>query len=134
MRPLPRPRPAPDRLVAAPSLDDLIADPERARDLPADVARALAFQCVRVLAALHFAAADGDSRPAHPARPVADGERLLTPADVAARIGMSVSWVEKHTRDLPPRVSVAGTPRWRNRDIDRWIKNRPVYGAAVRPG
>lgn len=50
--------------------------------------------------------------------------------EVAERIGMSASWVEKHTADLPTRVSVGGNPRWRKSDLDRWIKHRPEYGKA----
>jgi hypothetical protein len=37
---------------------------------------------------------------------------VLDYAGVAAFLGVSRSWVEKHIADLPPRRSFAGTPRW----------------------
>lgn len=113
--------------TAVPTLDELAAHPERANDLASDVLRALAWKCVAVLTALNVAS----TAPSEPLTPLHDdGERLLTVPEVARRIGMSTSWVEKHTADLPARVSVAGNPRWRKHDLERWIKNRPEYGTA----
>ena len=117
-----------DRAVPIPTLDEVAADPQRAQNLPPDVSQALTWKCLTALTALHVCAlASGSRRPANTMACEA-GERLLTVSDVAARIVMSVSWVEKHTADLPARVSVVGNPRWRKSDVDRWIKNRPQYG------
>jgi predicted DNA-binding transcriptional regulator AlpA len=115
--------------TAVPTLDELASNPERARDLSADTARALAWKCLTALTALHVATSLTGTHAGAPMR-ADDGERLLTVPEVAERIGMSTSWVEKHTGDLPARVSVAGNPRWRKSDLERWIKNRPEYGKA----
>jgi hypothetical protein len=45
-------------------------------------------------------------------KPSAPEDSLIDKESVAALIGMSVSWVEKHSDDLPPRRSVSGNPRW----------------------
>ena len=55
-------------------------------------------------------------------------EHLVGVKEVAAMVGMSCSWVEKHTSVLPPRLSLHGKPRWRKRDVAQWIKTRPHYG------
>jgi len=116
--------------AALPTLDELAADPTRANDLPPEVVQALSWKCLAVLTALRIAA-DTAASPQATARHADDGERLLAVPGVAQRIGMSVSWVEKHTADLPARVSVAGNPRWRKSDLERWIKNRPEYGKSL---
>lgn len=114
--------------TAVPTLDELAADPERARTMPAELAHAFVWKCLTVLAALQ--SAQHVSQGARTVPAAADnGERLLTVPEVAERIGMSVSWVEKHPADLPARVSIAGNPRWRKSDLERWIKNRPEYGS-----
>lgn len=53
---------------------------------------------------------------------------LIGVEGVAALIGLSVSWVEKHPDELPPRRSVAGNPRWVKSEVLAWIAQRPVYG------
>ena len=60
--------------------------------------------------------------------PLAPEERLLDVSEVASMIGMSGSWVEKHVKDLPHRVSVIGNPRWKKSDVEKWMKNLPTYG------
>lgn len=112
--------------TSIPTLEELAAHPERASGLTSVVVRALAWKCIAALTALNVAS-NGAPEPSTPLRE--DRERLLTVPEVARLIGMSTSWVEKHTADLPPRVSVAGNPRWRKSDLDRWIRNRPEYGA-----
>jgi predicted DNA-binding transcriptional regulator AlpA len=115
--------------VGVPTLDELADDPARARDLPLETLQTLAWRCLTALTAVHVATTPSTSPNATARTRGDDGERLLTVQEVAVRIGMSVSWVEKHTADLPARVSVAGNPRWRKSDLERWMKNRPEYGA-----
>jgi len=115
-------------LTVLPTLDELAAHPERAGDLPVEVLLSLLAKCGALQTGLLGALFATSGRNRHmPAND--DGERLLTVPEVAARIGMSPSWVEKHTADLPMRVSVAGNPRWRKSDLERWIKNCQQYGA-----
>lgn len=120
--------------AGGPTLDEVIADPTRATALPRATIQGLLNQCVAAqtvllgaLAASEAGAVNGTPTPAD------GGERLLTVPEVAERVGMSTSWVEKHAADLPARVSVAGNPRWRKSDLDRWIKNRPQYGKSIVP-
>jgi predicted DNA-binding transcriptional regulator AlpA len=113
-------------LTDLPSLDQIAADPARVRDLPADAAMDLYYRALAALAALGASLAKPGPAP-RPSR--SDEEGLIGPDEVAALIGLSVSWVEKHVRDLPERVSVLGNPRWRKRDVVAWLKARPRYGA-----
>jgi predicted DNA-binding transcriptional regulator AlpA len=115
--------------AAVPTLDELATDPARVSSLPPAALQAMLYRCLTVQSALMGALL---AAPAPAGVASADtGDRLLTVPEVAARIGMSVSWVEKHTSNLPARVSVAGTPRWRKSDLERWIKNRPQYGKVL---
>ncbi len=63
--------------------------------------------------------------------PCQEGDSLVGVPEVARMIGLSTSWVEKHVKVLPPRVSVHGMPRWRRSDIHRWVKARPDYGSGT---
>ncbi len=113
---------------SVPNLDDLAAQPELAQALSAEVAIKLHWQCVSVLHALMVPLMNNGHKNSLP--PVAT-DTLLGPKEVAQMIGMSVSWVEKYTKELPPRVSLVGHPRWRKGDIERWMKNLPEYGKAT---
>ena len=116
-------------LVRVPTLDEIAAEPTLALELPAHATRQLTLRCVAVLAAL------ASAEPAAPAAsPAYDPDQLLSNADVARRIGASKSWVEHNLDALPPRVGVAGRPRWRASDIDRWLANRPRFGACESAG
>lgn len=54
-------------------------------------------------------------------------ERVLTTAEVAAKLSRSISWVEKNLDALPPRRALAGSAGWREADINDWIRNLPRY-------
>jgi predicted DNA-binding transcriptional regulator AlpA len=54
-------------------------------------------------------------------------ERMLTTDEVSKRLGRSKSWIEKNLHVLPPRRALAGSPGWREADIDEWIRNTPKY-------
>lgn len=112
-------------LRALPSLDELLRDPARAAELPVDAARALYARASALTGALLVRSMAAD--PAENGRPHASGDRLLGPADVAARIGKSRSWVEKNTDELPPRRRVGGEGRWSESEIEAWIRSRPRW-------
>jgi hypothetical protein len=57
-----------------------------------------------------------------------ESEIFLDNEGAADLFGVSKSWVEHHLKDLPPRRSVDGTPRWLKSDLVQWARNRPVYG------
>lgn len=58
------------------------------------------------------------------------GSRLLTTQQLAALLGVTRRWVERHIEDLPERIDVCGKPRWREADVERWMRNRPRYSRA----
>ncbi len=112
------------RVSALPSLDDIVADPGVAESLSdAEVAtllvRALAVQGALQARVLRRAVLD--------AAALRGRERMLTTTQVAERLERSVSWVEKNLDALPPRRSLAGSPGWREADIDEWIRNAARY-------
>lgn len=113
-------------LQALPTLDDVARNPALALALGPDVAMQLHIQAVTVLSAVApcFFRPNGVT-----ALSLQGGECLIGVDEVAAVIDMSPSWVEKHTKVLPPRVSVEGNPRWRKSDIEKWVKTRPRYGS-----
>jgi len=114
------------KLADAPTLDELGAHPDRVHALPAELVSDYTFRTLTILAALN-------KRQSTAPLPVRQGsiagDRLIGCEEAAEMIGMSVSWVEKHVRELPERVSVLGKPRWRKSDIEKWIKARPIYGS-----
>lgn len=56
---------------------------------------------------------------------------LLTPAQVASRLQVSVAWVRDHSTRKHPRlpvVRVGGLLRYHPADIDRWIADQRAEG------
>lgn len=112
------------RVSVVASLDDIAADPGAVELLSdAEVATLI----MRVLAVQGTLQARVLRRAVLDAAALRGRERMLTTAEVAERLGRSVSWVEKNLRILPPRRSVGGFPCWREADIDDWIRNTPRY-------
>lgn len=112
-------------LAQVPTLDDLAADPALATDLDPAAILALHARALRALTALEAPLLLCAKR-----QPTCEPEpqrQLLDARAVASLLGVSVSWVEKHARDLPPRRSLCGSPRWLRNDLDRWIRTRPTY-------
>ena len=56
---------------------------------------------------------------------------VLTVAQVAKHLGLSVRTVEAYRRDgrLPEATMVGRTPTWTRAQIDQWMTNRPGQGA-----
>ena len=110
---------APRPLAALPGLDELTAHPDRAAELTPDAAQALLVRCseqvarlaalrdVLLVAAFTHGAARRDT-----------GDRLLDKDAVAAKIGKSRSWVEKHADALPARRRVGGEALWSERLLE----------------
>jgi len=108
-----------------PTLDELSNNPAMVNSLPPATVRDLTARLLLTLLTLLVPMA-----PASTVSEADEGERLIGVPEVARRTGMSTSWVEKHTNQLPARKDVCGTPKWRAADIDTWIKTRPKYGVA----
>lgn len=111
-------------LAAIPTLDEIVARPAIAETLPPSVVRALRWRAIEALAALNSV----DAAPAT-VTTTSDGDDFIGVPEVARMIGLSESWVTKHTDELPQRRSVAGNPRWVRSEIRAWQKSLVVYGA-----
>lgn len=99
------------------SLADLVEHPERAHDLPADVARALLAQVAPLQMALL-------GRAFAPDGPGAGRDRLLTVKDAAAKIGQSAEWLYKHASTLPFTVRNGRALRFSEVGIEAWIRRQ----------
>jgi hypothetical protein len=88
-------------LHAVPTLDEIARDPARAVDLSAELRRALIVSALTVIGFLSVAerpsqhvAGPGTAAPPEP-------DRLLTPADAAAVLGVTVPWLYRRAPTLP---------------------------------
>lgn len=106
------------------TIDDLAAAPERVDELGDIEVSTMMVRCFGVLGALQGRVI---RRSLIDAAETRARERMLTSADVADRLGMSLSWVEKNTDRLPARRNVAGTARWREADINEYIRDREAF-------
>lgn len=111
-------------LSTAPSLDDLAANPDAAEVLSTAEVATLIVRALTVVGALgarvvRDAVMDGSA--------LRGNERMIGTEAVADRLDRSISWVEKHLDDLPPRRALAGSPAWREADINDWIRTTPRY-------
>ncbi len=86
----------PDALAA---LRALLADPQRADEIPPDEAAAL----MANLAAAQWALASRLRPPTAtaPASQAVEADRLLAPAEAAERLGVTVRWLYRHAHQLP---------------------------------
>lgn len=116
-------------LQQIPTLDGLLQVPDLIARLPLDVVADLLPQVIALQGRLTVRLLMDRSLGGGASRP--EGDMLIGVHEVAVMIGMSVSWVEKHAKVLPPRVSIQGNPRWRRSDLQWWIKTRPLYGRGL---
>jgi predicted DNA-binding transcriptional regulator AlpA len=106
-----------------PSLDELAADLTKAGALPPEVARLQLVRVAALHAALQVAATASPPATSHQA----GGDRFLDAAEVGAMVGKSVSWIEKHTEELPKRRRVGGEAKWSRDEIIYWMRHRPPW-------
>jgi hypothetical protein len=103
-----------------PTLDDIARDATIVARLTPEQAEGLAPQCAAVLAAV-------TTRASQRLVPMAD-DRVIDSGEFAALLGKSRSWVEHHLADLPPRVTVLGSPGWLLSAATRFLKHLGRYG------
>lgn len=111
--------------VDIPSIDQLIADPAKVATLPPETARDLSIRLATLQPLLI-----GQAMKAMPKDKLQD-DSFVDKTEVAGLISLSVSWIEKHPDDLPPRFSVEGNPRWLKSEVLAWMKSRPRYGKST---
>jgi predicted DNA-binding transcriptional regulator AlpA len=94
--------------VAVPTLNEILDDPSLAAPLPPDVKHALLLRALLVAAALATPPATNGHGETERA-----GDRLLTAAEAAPRLSVSVDWLWRHSRQLPFTVRGLGARRVR---------------------
>lgn len=109
-------------LTPLPTLDQLVADPGRARELPAEVARDLLARLAglqTVLLAQAFSApADRNGQPE------GQEDRLLTVEEAARNLHLSEDYLYRNARKLPFTVRIGRQVRFSLRGIERYIRQR----------
>jgi predicted DNA-binding transcriptional regulator AlpA len=106
-----------------PTLVDLAGNPERVVDVPLSLVPSLMAQAAALQVALAARLADASTthQDQLPTAHQAEVERLLTPPEAAALLGVTVTWLYRHASRLPfarrlsrkaVRFSEAGLRRW----------------------
>ena len=115
-------------LQAAPTLDELAADPSLVDTLPLPVLVERSRRAERLAVDLRTcllgrAAPQRLEQP--PADPMAGGDRLLTVADAASKLGVSRDWLYRQGPKLPFTVRLGPRRlRFSLRGIERYIRQR----------
>ncbi len=108
-------------LTPLPTLDELAAHPERAQELPPEVARDLLLRLAPLQEALRLGAlhADVNGQPEALAE-----ERLLTVEEAARMLGCSKDHLYRHAAKYPFTVRLDSRLRFSARGIERFIRQR----------
>jgi predicted DNA-binding transcriptional regulator AlpA len=110
-------------LAPVPSLDELAVQPERAQDLPPEVARDLLIRLAPLQEVLRLQALVHQGENGQPQAPAAD--RLLTVAEAAQKLGLSRDYLYRHAKTFPFTVRIPPRQlRFSLRGIERWIHQR----------
>lgn len=102
-------------VLAIPSLAEVLEDPARVEELPAEAARALLVRLMALQPLLVTRALAG---------PTTAADRLLTPGEAAAKLGQSLSWVYKHAATLPFTVRNGRALRFSEASLEAWIRRQ----------
>jgi predicted DNA-binding transcriptional regulator AlpA len=104
-------------------LDDVAADPAKAGVLDARTTELLETKAIIALDVLRKRKQSlaAQAALAERARPP---DRLLRAKEVAERLGFGVDWVYKNHRDLPFRVRLGTVPRFSEKGLERYIRER----------
>jgi hypothetical protein len=110
-------------LFAVPGLEELAADPGKARVLDGHTTDVLETTAIAALNALRsrklaLAAQAVNSSDGH------KGDRLLKARDVAQRLAVEVDWVYHRTKRLPFTVYLEGVPRFSENGLEEFIRKR----------
>ncbi len=107
---------------ASADLSALLASPERALALDTDTAALL----LGPVASLHsYLAARVARRPSEElSAPTPATERLLSAAEVAARLGVSKDWVYRRSRTLPFALRLDGHVRFSAIGLEKYLRLR----------
>jgi len=109
-------------LTPLPTLDELAAHPELARELPPEVAQDLLarlapLQIVLLAQAIRpLGGGNGQGEPQE--------DRLLTVEEAAKMLGLSTDWLYRRAGKLPFTVRLGRQLRFSERGLDRYIRQR----------
>jgi predicted DNA-binding transcriptional regulator AlpA len=108
------------KIVAVPTLVDLLNDPERISALPKDVIAELRGQIARLDTLLLSRLLSGEQT-----HPNIDGDRLLTATEAAKKLGATEDWLYRHAKILPFAVRVGRKHlRFSESGMERYIRQR----------
>ena len=113
-------------LVSTPTLVDLARDPERVAHVPLSAVPSLMAQVAALQVALAARLAVTSGPPAERASMQApNAERLLTPPEAAALLGVTVTWLYRHAGKLPfARRLSRKALRFSEGGLHRWLAGR----------
>ena len=107
-------------LTVVPTLTELLAHPERVRDLPPEAALSVLGQVAGLTPLLLARVASGNGH-----GPADDGaDELLDVKATARRLGASEDYVYRHAKRLPFTVRQGRMVRFSARGIERYIRQR----------
>ena len=108
------------KLAAVPTLTDLLGDPARISALPRDTIAELRGQIATLDTLLLSRLLAGGK-----AQPGTDGDRLLTAAEAAQKLGATEDWLYRHANTLPFAVRVGKKHlRFSEAGMERYIRQR----------
>ena len=105
------------KLVSVPTLTDLLGDPARISVLPKDVIAELRGQIAKLDSLLLSRLLTGEQ-----AQAGTDGDRLLTAAEAAAKLGLPKDALYRN--EYPFLVRVGSRRRFSEKGIEKFIRNR----------
>lgn len=109
-----------ENVAAVPTLTDLLGDPARISALPMDAVAELRGQIAKLDTLLLSRLLTGEKP-----QPGIDGDRLLTAADAAQKLGATKDWLYRHANTLPFAVRVGKKHlRFSEAGMDRYIRQR----------
>jgi predicted DNA-binding transcriptional regulator AlpA len=112
-----------EKLAPVPTLSDLLADPEKVSAMPKEAVAELRGQLARLDTLLLAHLLTGEQ-----SQPDTDGgDRLLTAAGAAGKLGATEDWLYRHANTLPFAVRVGKKHlRFSEAGIGRYIRQRMV--------
>ena len=109
-----------EKVAAMPTLTDLLGDPARISALPRDAIAELRGQIAKLDTLLLSRLLTGEQP-----QPGFDGDRLLTAAEAAQKLGATEDWLYRHANTLPFAVRVGKKHlRFSEAGMDRYIRQR----------